>query len=179
MNIKVQKKELLDFCRCMTPFLYQSSMMILKDIFKINLEQYTDYNGKLTRSKLQNDQTGIKILSILDDSYSSYYSNHIYVDTHLTQAQCINIINRLETDNRKLINALNDLDEFRQELRNQASHEIVCITQEYIEKTVKHPLSYYINCMKTILKSLNYDITNNWDSYLKMNQYIKDKIKEI
>lgn len=179
MNIKVEKKELLDFCRCITPFLYQSSMMILKDLFHINLEQYIDYNGKLTRLNLQNDQLGMRILSILDDSYSSYYSNRKYEDSRLTQAQCINIINGLETKNKKLISAINDLDEFRQELRNQASHEIVCITQEYIEKTVKHSLNHYVNCMKTILKSLNYDVTNHWDSYLKMNQYIKDKIKEI
>ena len=179
MDIKSQKKELLDFCRCVTPFLYQSTMMILKDIFKIDLEQYTDYNGKLTRYLLHKDATGEKILSILDESYSSYYGNRVYEDSRLTQAQSINIIKGLNTNNGNLRRALNDLDEFRQKLRNQASHEIVCITQDYIEKTVKHPLSYYINCIKTILKSLNYDITNNWDSYLKMNQYIKDKIKEV
>ena len=87
------------------------------------------------------------------------------------------IILEKESD-EKLIDAVNQINELREKIRNVINHKIVERSLEDIERILGNNLDFYIEQIKYILNYLGYNL-QNWDSYEKMNSYILKKLDAI
>lgn len=178
LNIQIKKGETVDFLRGLTPFLFGACIKLLKQELKINIYDYCKYNNKtnvyrLDRDILQKSDIGNELLKILDDEF---YPNK-YKNTNLSEKQLLAILNK-KLNNQKLKEALEQLELLRENKRNVASHEIVCIKEKDVIKDTGHDFKYYLDMIKVVLSCLGYDL-HHWDSYEKMNDVIIDLIKKI
>lgn len=175
LKIKIEKGDLSDFCRGITPFMYAASKYALEVKCGINLDKYTKKKKKvdwLTSRMLEKDAQGREILGILNDHF------HGYTDQFLSEAQLIPVLQK-KCDDQDLNESFKDLYNFKKIIRNPVSHTIVAVTPELIGKYVSYDIEYYLRKVKTILNILGFDTKNEWDSYEKMNEVIINKIKEV
>jgi hypothetical protein len=176
LKIKLNKGEIVDFLRGLNSFMYTACIQILNNKFNINIYNYCNKKNStyyLVRNKLCKDETGNNILKILDKSYANKY-----MDTYLTEKQMLQIIYTMLDNDLNVKICLKELNKLREEKRNIASHQIVCIKEKDIIDGTGKNIKNYINDIKTILAYLGYDVKKHWDSYEDMNKYIIDKLKE-
>ena len=165
LKLKSDKKEYLDVVRGINPFLFEASKMALKILYDIDIKRYME-DIKLSVNKLQEDATGLDILKSLNQKYREGYK-----DTYLTESQMIAYL-KYKDPSSSLVQEFEELDKFREMLRNIASHQITCIKEESIQRTLKHDMAYYIESIKHILTLLGYDTKRYWCSYDEMNDYM-------
>lgn len=175
LKIKIEKGDLSDFCRGITPFMYAASKYALKEKCGINMDKYLEKVKKvdcLTAHMLKKDSQGCEILDILDDNFDGYK------DQFLSEAQMIPVLQE-KCDDQNLNDAFQDLNYFKFSIRNLTSHNIVSVSKEDIEKKMSYGIDHYVNDVKKILATLGFDTRNEWNSYEKMNEVIINKIKEV
>lgn len=182
LKVKIEKGEILDFVRGITPFLYEICKYALNDICKINILKYClkDKRGvmKLTRQLMDTDRQGKELLKILDFEFSKNKSGK-YNDTFLSEKQMLTILYAKLDDDSKLRLSLKMLNSLREEIRNIASHQITCVREEDIIKKLGKSVDDYVNIIKIVLACLNFDTNKYWDSYSLMNKKIIEEISEL
>lgn len=182
LKVKIEKGEILDFVRGITPFLYEICKYALNDICKINILKYClkDKRGvmKLTRQLMYTDRQGKELLKILDFEFSKNKSGK-YNDTFLSEKQMLTILYAKLDDDSKLRLSLKMLNSLREEIRNIASHQITCVREEDIIKKLGKSVDDYVNIIKIVLACLNFDTNKYWDSYSLMNKKIIEEISEL
>jgi hypothetical protein len=171
LNYKFSKSDYSDFIRAINPFMYESFNDILVKKFNVDLMDYCDRNGKLICEDLKTNN--LEIYNILN----SKFKNGIKDDVRISELHMLFIIREKESD-EKLIDAVNQINELREKIRNVINHKIVDRSLEDIESILGNKLDFYIKQIKYILKYLGYNL-QNWDSYEKMNSYILKKLDAI
>ena len=71
------------------------------------------------------------------------------------------------------------LDNLRKKKRNIASHQITCIREDDLIGDLNKSMDDYVNCIKTVLSCLDFDIQNSWNSYEKMNKKIIQQLNKL
>jgi hypothetical protein len=171
LNYNFSKSDYSDFIRAINPFMYESFNDILVKKFNVDLMDYCDRNGKLICEDLKTNN--LEIYNILN----SKFKNGIKDDVRISELHMLFIIREKESD-EKLIDAVNQINELREKIRNVINHKIVDRSLEDIESILGNKLDFYIKQIKYILKYLGYNL-QNWDSYEKMNSYILKKLDAI
>lgn len=128
LDIKLKKQEYADFIRAITPIIAELFIIYLKKKCGVNVLDYTDAHKKWDIKKLQNTV----ILTYLNNFYGRLKECHVNSD-----ATC-ELICQISND----INAKNVAkvlrDEVEEKIRNDAAHEIICITEKKIKKDTGH-----------------------------------------
>ena len=177
LDIKRRKKEYGDFIRSLSPIISELFKKILREQFQIDTDTYAQKGGKKwDNSKL----AGSKIEKFLADGgcflpLLFIYSSHlkIIIDKAILESgsgeykDMSVIVDRLRTVEEKV--------------RNEAAHEMVCITDEKIKVMTNGYDSAGV--MKLIKRAFPYagmDIevdSTLWDSYDRMNELIMEKFQ--
>ena len=182
LKVKIEKGEILDFVRGITPFLYEICKYALKNICKINILKYCSKDRRgvmyLTRQLMDKDSQGKELLKILDFEFSKNKSGR-YNDTFLSEKQMLTILYAKLGDDSKLRLSLKMLNSLREEIRNIASHQITCVREEDIIKKLGKSVDDYVNIIKVVLACLNFDTSKYWESYNLMNKKIIEEINEL
>ncbi|MEY8674852.1 type III-A CRISPR-associated CARF protein Csm6 [Thomasclavelia cocleata] len=177
LKLKKEKGEIVDFLRGLTPFLYTVCQWILVKKFDLDLTKYCDIDDKgiihLTRKKLEVNNEGKAILKILDNSFKGYRNSF------LSEKQMIYILYEKLDDDSELCLGLRALDNLRKKKRNIASHQITCIREDDLIGDLNKSMDDYVNCIKTVLSCLDFDIQNSWNSYEKMNKKIIQQLNKL
>lgn len=182
LKVKIEKREILDFVRGITPFLYEICKYALNNICKINITKYCSKDRRgvmyLTRQLMDTDSQGKEVLKILDFEFSKNKSGK-YNDTFLSEKQMLTILYAKLDDDSKLRLSLKMLNSLREEIRNIASHQITCVREEDIIKKLGKSVDDYVNIIKVVLACLNFNTSKYWDSYNLMNKKIIEEINEL
>lgn len=167
VQMKAQKKEYADFLRALTPLLVGLFELILKECFGISIGDYTiqskgvrkwDVNGKLKDTEL---------LSLLTAEYSNFKGGPIYSD-HLKAL----IVGQNNCDSN-LADTVNVLRSVEEKVRNLAAHEMVCISEEEIEKKTGYKPEVILKKLKKLFAYAKISVSAaDWDSYQNMNTWI-------
>lgn len=177
LKVKIEKGEILDFVRGINPFLYEICKYALKNICKINILKYCskDKRGvmKLTRQLMDTDRQGKELLKILDSKFSKYKNRS------LSENQMLIILYAKLDDDSNLRLSLKTLNILREEIRNIASHQITCVREEDVIKTLGKSVVDYVDIIKNVLEYLNFDTSKYWDSYNLMNKKIIEEINKL
>lgn len=175
LNNKYRRNEMVEFLRALNPLLLNICKKLLKNKCHIEIEQYCKIksNGtkELSRDLLDKTVEGREILNILESKMSKSFLDRILSEHYMI------LILEEKLSSVQLVGCLNRLNELRRNMRNVASHEMVCIKEGNFLKDLNRPISKYIADICTLLNSLGYDTLSHWDSYNKMNAYIINEIK--
>lgn len=177
IDIRLRKKEYVDFIRSITPLVVDLFELILKEQCKIDINKYCDTykaNGTTARkwsmSKLNDSAVLEKLNRYFGTNGESFKGKDIY-SIHLKV-----LIDSFSQDN-KLKKLIGDVRNVEGSIRNLAAHEIVSVT----EASIKNITGFSPESIMDMIKKL-FDYTGMqvkkayWNSYDDMNKLILKKL---
>ena len=173
LQLKVLKEEYADFIRGITPIVVDLYECILKEKCNINLKDLCTEDNyhvmKWDQSKLE--KAGL--LNIFEEEYKMkdgfkfgpVYSVHLVV-----------LMQNLSKDPR-LVQALEEMREIEQKVRNIAAHEIVSVTDEWFIRNTGKSAKEIMKLIKELFVFSGIKITKeDWNSYDIMNSLIENTL---
>lgn len=174
LQMKVLKEEYADFIRGVTPIVVDLLEEILKVNCKIQVKDLCTISSKKVMSWDRNKLENAGLMDILDRGYARYGGFKIGPVYSGAMATLIRNI----SDNRTLIERVDDITRIEQQVRNVAAHEIVAVTDEwFIEKTGKSAKNI-LSIIKYLIGMAGIKIEKeDWNSYDQMNDLIYNYLK--
>ena len=163
---------LVDFLRGLTPALYRLSLYAVEHHLDLPIRRYCDRFERLTRDRLDTDETGRLILRLLDGSYKKGYQ-----DTYLASEQCCKILEEW-SDNQALKQPLLKLRDVEKDARNLAAHTIVPVTEEFVRHSCGCSSIQILELIQSAAGQVLECPNLIWDSYERMNEHIKKALTE-
>lgn len=141
LEMQQQRKEYADFIRGITPVIVDLLELHLRKVERINILDYCDQKRRrsgsagsvLTRTGLSRDETGQRMLAILDREFAGSGG---FRDTTYTSVQLAYILAELAPPGDGALAA--ELRNVESKVRNLAAHEIVSVTAEVVRQRCGH-----------------------------------------
>ena len=154
LKMKLDRNDLADFVRGITPAIYNLSLTYLRVCVGIDLRKYAGSNDWLSRDGLNNDTK----------------------DGYIKSEDCIYLITVFGTDN-KVNGMFSELREFETGVRHKIAHDIVSISLSSI-KTASGIKAEGVLERLMALASRTVEISEqDWDCYVRMNELLKIEVK--
>ena len=180
LNIKIKKRQYADFIRAISPIIKDMFIMIINKELKIDV--YKDlcrYKGGKYVWKEEKLKKHENILKILQTNYKNQFK---FSDVSPDHFKFLILELVKEQDITDVVENLRNVE---QSVRNITAHEIVSVTEDFIQKKTKcrkKPEGYtskqIIDDIKKALAYAGINISaNDYNSYKYMNEDIKSRIK--
>ena len=166
LDIKLRRKEYVDFIRGITPIIVDMLELIIKAQLGINIDDYCTTTSAGVRKWDREKLIETKVLTALQKDFKNFDYKNVY-SVHL-----VSIINELatEADLKKL--AL-DLRMVEEKIRNLAAHEIISVTDDIIKKKTGFTSKAIMDKIKQCFQYSGITIKKEyWNSYDDMNTII-------
>lgn len=177
LQMKIRKQEYADFIRGITPLIVDLLENILKNQCGININDYCSYYSKHGSREKKNetirrwDEKKIKHTELLDIfnraydrdgfQYGNVYSDHI---VKIIEQKCG------DTDLKKRVREMREIEE---KVRNMAAHEIVSVTDEWIQDRTGKSIKDIFELIQYLIgKSGIHAKKEDWRSYDRINEKI-------
>ncbi|MBM6926827.1 type III-A CRISPR-associated CARF protein Csm6 [Pseudoflavonifractor phocaeensis] len=167
LRSRQQRGALVDFLRGLTPALYRLSLYAVEHQLKLPIRRYCDGRERLIRDRLNTDETGRRVLRLLDNTYPKGYK-----DTFLASEQCCKIL-EVWSDDQALKQPLLMLRDVEKNARNLAAHTIVPVTEEFVRRSCGCSSSQILTLIQSAAGQVLECPNLIWDSYERMNEHIK------
>lgn len=170
LQIKQQRGDLADFVRGLTPVFVDLFSLALKEKCRIDVSTYCVANKqgvlRLSRSKLQKHNPDL--LRSLDGQFGGDFQDKTELSAHLLVA-----ILKKECQDEKLVQMAEDLRRVEREARNPVAHDIVSVTEEWLNNRVKCDSHKIMKLLKDFTQRSCSGIPPAiWESYDAMNKAI-------
>lgn len=180
LNIKIKKRQYADFIRAISPIIKDMFIMIINKELKVDV--YKDlcrYKGGKYVWKEEKLKKHENILKILQTNYKNQFK---FSDVSPDHFKFLILELVKEQDIKDVVENLRNVE---QSVRNITAHEIVSVTEDFIQKKTKcrkKPEGYtskqIIDDIKKALAYAGINISaNDYNSYKYMNEDIKSRIK--
>lgn len=175
--LKIQRGELADYVRALTPIIITLYEFVLNKECGINLENITVYKNIRNDRIRYWDKNGIEernpeIIGIFEKAYNGKFDYDKPVYSH----HLVNLINAKAND-YALKEKINQLTDVEQNIRNIAAHTMVKITDEDIRSKTGLTSSQIFEIIKALFIKSGANIKNDaWNTYNRMNEVL---IKEV
>lgn len=174
LQVKAERQEYADFIRGITPVVLDLFESILLAYCGIRIKDYClakERKGTvkywLTREMLSKNETGAKMLAILDGEFSCYK------DSVYTSAQLAPVLDEFLSD-RGLAEKVRELRDIEEMSRNLAAHEIVSVTDSWLLKRCGKTADGIMSLIRSVAEKSGMKIKPSyWNSYREMNERIK------
>ena len=174
MEIRLKKKENVDFIRSVTPLIVDLFELILKKRCHIKIDDYcrlSTRDGKGHRRWSMQQLKDTTVLKILNDGFAGKFNGQDISSKHLKV-----LIERLDTD-QHLIELVRDVRSVEDNVRNLAAHQIISVTEEKIQKLTGFSSDKIMEMIKELFNYTGINIKKEyWDSYDEMNKIIISKM---
>lgn len=179
LNLQIKQKQgnYADFIRGLTPVIVDVLEQYLLEKCGIDIKKYCERNKRgiyeLSEEKMNIDQKGQKVLSILKEANSKTEKIRKvpYSSAHIAP-----LIAELATD----FNLIEDVEKLRnveKNVRNIAAHEIVSVNDDMILRKTGINSHEIIETLKRVIVKSGFNIKKEtWSSYEDMNQIIKKQL---
>lgn len=173
LQIKTKKQEYADFLRGITPLVVDLFEHILKNECGIKLEDCcTLSNEKMkiwNREKLE--KTGL--LELLNQAfYGNFRMGPVY------SSQVAKIICQKSND-AALIRNVSEIAEVERKVRNPAAHDIISVTDEWIQRETKKTVPEILAILKYLVRRSGIHVKEeDWNSYDRMNDQIEQYLRQ-
>lgn len=178
LSVNVKRNMLLEFIRGISPVLDLLFKRAFESESGINLDNYlADKKGKVTwnRKKLISDDTGKKILDVLNSSYNVFNFNNT--------ASSDNFLKLMESDDfgmseRFITKKAEKLRDIERDGRNKAAHQIVSIDDDFLKRETGYNSEEILNRIIDFVEDIKLGIKKeHWNSYEIMNEKIIESLK--
>lgn len=169
LDVKLKRKEYVDFLRGITPIIVDMLELIIKAELGITVGDYCTISygvRRWDRNKLQ----GTKILEVLQKEFKNFEFKNIY-SIHL-----VTLINGFSVNSelKKLVQELRSVEE---NIRNLAAHEIVSITEDTVKNKTGFTPKVIMDKIKLCFLYSGIKVKKEyWNSYDAMNDLIIARI---
>ena len=178
LSVNVKRNMLLEFIRGISPVLDSLFKKAFELETRIDLDNYlTNKKGKVTwnRKKLLSDDTGKKILDVLNSSYNGFK----FINT----ASSDNFLKLMESEEfgiseRNITKRAEELRDIEREGRNKAAHQIVSIDDDFLKRETGYTSYEILNKITAFVEDIKLGVKKeHWDSYEIMNEKIIESLK--
>lgn len=174
MEIRLKKKEYVDFIRSVTPLIVDLFELILKKRCNIKLDDYCRFSTKGGKGHRRWSMQHLKdttVLKILNDAFDGNFNAQDISSKHLKV-----LIEGLDKD-QHLIELVNAVRSVEDNVRNLAAHQIISVTEEKIQKLTGFSSDKIMEMIKELFNYTGINIKKEyWDSYDEMNKIIISKM---
>lgn len=174
MEIRLKKKEYVDFIRSVTPLIVDLFELILKKRCNIKLDNYCRFSTKGGKGHRRWSMQHLKdttVLKILNDAFDGNFNAQDISSKHLKV-----LIEGLDKD-QHLIELVNAVRSVEDNVRNLAAHQIISVTEERIQKLTGFSSDKIMEMIKELFNYTGINIKKEyWDSYDEMNEIIISKM---
>lgn len=175
LKIKLEKEELADFVRGITPLTADLLEEILKKECKISLEDCCSYQKRDDQRHW--DPEKLKALGLQEYMSAAYGNENWMRDGVIYSGQIAKIICRY-SDNQELKDSIDKILEVEKQLRNMAAHEIVSVTRQWIRKRTGLSADKIFSLIKVLTTKAGINAKEaDWRSYDVMNEIILQKLQ--
>lgn len=170
IDLRLRRGEYADFIRSITPLLVDLLELILKKQCGININQYCTKgrrNGKEYRRWAADKLKDTPLQKAFNDYFNkTFFAEDVY-SIHLK------VLIDYFSDDVHLKQLVDDVRKVEGNIRNLAAHEIVCVTDETIEKLTGFSAKTIMNKIRELFSYTGIAIRKDyWDSYDTMNRMI-------
>lgn len=166
LDIKLRRKEYVDFIRGITPIIVDMLELIIKAQLGINIDDYCTTTSAGVRKWDREKLKETKVLTALQKDFKNFDYKNVY-SVHL-----VSIINELSTD-ADLKKLVQDLRMVEENIRNLAAHEIISVTDDTIKKKTGFTSKAIMDKIKQCFQHSGITIKKEyWNSYDDMNTII-------
>ena len=175
LNMKIKKEEYAEFLRAFTPFFSAMLRRVLKDRCGFDIALYIKTerkNGKTRETgKWLTSSLPIDIRTALNRRYGEMRENDYVKSDHL-----VTILNE-KTDDNFLKQLIEKLRTAEIKIRNEAAHDMVSITEDYIKERIgDSPRKLFNNTMK-LFNYTDIKIPDDFFlSYDRMNKILTNEL---
>jgi len=178
LSVNVKRNMLLEFIRGISPVLDSLFKKAFELETRIDLDNYlTNKKGKVTwnRKKLLSDDTGKKILDVLNSSYNGFK----FINT----ASSDNFLKLMESEEfgiseRNITKRAEELRDIEREGRNKAAHQIVSIDDDFLKRETGYTSYEILNKITAFVEDIKLGVKKeHWNSYEIMNEKIIESLK--
>ena len=174
LEVKLRRTEYADFIRGVTPLVADIFELYLSKKLKINIKKYC-YSSRninnskyvLSRSLLEKDENGRKILETLDSHYRGF-KDCPYASDHLL------VLLKEFAAPQEVLNTAEKIRHIESSCRNIAAHEIVSISPGWIEGNCGHSPAVILALLFDMADYSGICKEKIINSYTKMNERIKN-----
>ncbi len=177
IDIRLRKKEYVDFVRSITPLVVDLFELILRKQCGIDINRYCDSyknNGAVARKWSTAKLAGSSVLNALNQCFVSngqQFSGKDIYSIHLKA-----LIDGFSQD-EQLKRLVENVRSVEGSIRNLAAHEIVSVTEESIKRITGFSPKDIMDMIKELFNYTGMSIKGNyWDSYDDMNKVILEKL---
>lgn len=182
LQIKAERKEYADFVRGITPVFLDLCELYLRKVCHTDPLSYCKKapHGKvyrMTKDRLLDAPSqllvppGKEVLMELNKEFPGGYR-----DSELSSKQEVILI-QIAASDPAAISDFKALRDVESTVRNLAAHEVVSITDEWIESRSGYNTTTIMKKLKNITTKTIKQAGNHWSSYNKMNQQIEELLK--
>lgn len=173
LQMKIQKQEYADFIRGITPFVIDLMEDILKNKCKVRLDDYCIRDQENARRWSANKLRDTEIENILQQAFHGAFKGGPVYSIHI-----VKIIEHKCKDSN-LIQNINDMNFIERQTRNIAAHEIVSVTDEWIQARTKQDgrpgknANEIFKILKYLMGEAGINVKKEyWQSYDRINEMI-------
>ncbi len=177
LQLRQKQGNYADLIRGITPVILNLLEECLMTNCKIDLKDYCIEKRKgsgqlyLSKEKLDRSETGKEIRKILETEFSGELREDFY-----KSAQIYPILQTKTSDNT-LKSILEKLKNVEKEVRNVTAHQMVSVTEEWIQKKVDLSSKEIVDLLKSLAVYSGIPVKKEyWNSYDDMNQRIIEKL---
>jgi CRISPR type III-A/MTUBE-associated protein Csm6 len=178
LQVKQQRGDLLDFIRGVTPVVIRLFDFALKDKCKINFYDYCTQrkNGIWYPDRTKLQQKNPELFRYLETNEK--ICDGVRENTPLNSVLLCETL-RKEIADAVIIQNMDIIRSIESDARNIAAHEIVAVTDDWLQKQVKHSSAQIMKLLKTFTQQTCIGIKSTvWDSYEQMNAMILESLNK-
>lgn len=167
---RLERGELAEYLRGLTPGLYRLSRFAVEHIAQISIADYRVKEGgdKISVSKMQQDETGRRLLNILKIKSGNHY---------LSTEDCCKIL-KAQCAEHRCVGLLQELRLVEEKARNKAAHRIDPITEKFIADECGLSARQIQGLLESAASAILGQKTLEWGSYDHMNERIRRALAE-
>lgn len=177
LQLRQKQGNYADLIRGITPVILNLLEECLMTNCKIDLKDYCVEKRKgsgqlfLSKEKLEKSEEGREIQKILEAEFSGEIREEFY-----KSAQIYPIL-QAKTSDAELGFILEKLRSIEREVRNVTAHQMVSVTEEWIQKMVKMSSKEIVNLLKRLAVYSGIPVKKEyWNSYDDMNALLVEKL---
>lgn len=177
--LKIQREELADYIRALTPIIVSLYELILKKECGIDIEKIT-YEKQIKKDNVRYwDKAKIKNkYPDIIDIFNKEYKNKFDYDKPVYSHHLVNLING-KSDDYNLKEKINQLTDVEQNIRNIAAHSMVKITDDDIIKRTGLTSKQIFDIIKGLFVKAGINVKSDvWDTYNRMNEMLINEVDE-
>lgn len=184
MNAQFQRKEYMDYFRALSPLMVDLLRILIEQDFMPELNEYiepiikdTDHGKPIYRGLQWQPVKVESSANKVRETFTRYYGNHFNYNHYISSSHLLKLIMDHGT-NEVMQEKCNQLRHIEKYIRNIVSHEVIYVTDEFVQRRVNMSLEEIHQLLHEVIRMANLTDKRQWSVLDDLNREIKTIITD-